>query len=72
MTLHWVHVSLAWAAGALLLGALSLEAIWRQRSAGKRLARLEALNAPAGRSAAAGAPVRDASPGWTGPAERGA
>ncbi|SUE63422.1 hypothetical protein [Roseomonas gilardii] len=41
MSLHWWHVTLAWLAAALLLGGLSLGALWRQGQARRRLAALD-------------------------------
>lgn len=41
MSLHWWHVTLAWLAAAIVLGGLSLGALWRQEQARRRLAMLE-------------------------------
>ncbi len=45
MTPHWWHVSVAWGAAALVLGALVAGAAWRQRAARRALAALGG-NAP--------------------------
>ncbi|MDT8332397.1 hypothetical protein RQ831_15145 [Roseomonas gilardii] len=41
MSLHWWHVTLAWLAAAIVLGGLSLGALWRQGQARRRLAALD-------------------------------
>jgi len=41
VSLHWWHVAASWGAVALVLGGLSLRALYRQSSAGRQLRRLE-------------------------------
>jgi hypothetical protein len=41
MSLHWMHVTAAWALTALLFGGMALGAALRHRAAKRRLAILE-------------------------------